>query len=190
MNKLSTADWISLYRIIAVPFLLLALVLMQENWFKYLLLLSLFSDFIDGPVARRLKQTSGLGSSLDSVGDLLTQVLMVAGLFRFRPEVLQEYVVWFLVLLGLYLLQVLCALVKYRKLTSFHTYLSKMAFLLLGMFVLALFFYRFASWLFYPAMVVGMLSLAEEIMLVLRLPVPKEDVKGMLWVWKSGDKRK
>jgi phosphatidylglycerophosphate synthase len=188
MQKLTTADWISLYRIIAVPFLVLALVLEQEIWFKYLLLLSLFTDFTDGQVARWLKQTSELGSSLDSIGDLLTQVLMVAGLFRFRPEVLQEYAGWFLALVGLYLLQVLCALVKYRKLTSFHTYLSKFAFLLLGLFVLALFFYRFTFWLFYPAMTVGMLSLAEEIMLVLKLPVPKEDVKGMFWVWKSESK--
>lgn len=185
MKKLTVADWVSLYRIVAVPFIGFALVRGSEDWFKYLLALSLFSDLIDGIIARLLKQISALGSKLDSVGDLLTQLVMVAGLFRFRMEVLETYNVWFLSVAGLYLLQVIYALAKYRQMTSFHTYLSKAAFLFLGIFVLILFFYGFVNWLFYLAMLVSMLSLGEELLLIKLLSRPKENVKGYWWVWKN-----
>ncbi len=55
-KKLNIADWISLYRIIALPFLVLAIILDEKILFGWLLLVSLLSDVVDGYLARKLNE--------------------------------------------------------------------------------------------------------------------------------------
>ena len=59
------------FRIVAAPFLLLLAWHNLSYWFLALLFLALLSDAIDGYLARRLHETSELGTQLDSFGDLM-----------------------------------------------------------------------------------------------------------------------
>lgn len=174
---------ITLYRVIAAPVLLVLLFREEYELFKWLLLLSFFTDFIDGFLARKFKVTSVLGTKLDSIGDDLTVLVAMIGLFKTNASFVKEQQLFFIILFILFLVQVFSALVRYRKLTSFHTYLAKLAALAQGVFLLLAFFLDKPVYLlFYTAVVITFLELIEEIILVYLLPVWHANVKGLYWV--------
>lgn len=181
MKKLTIADWFSIYRIAAIPFLVLLIILNKEGWFIGIIISALFTDWIDGFLARKMKQQSQLGSTLDSIGDMGTLVLMVAGLFRFQKVFLEDEK-WFLGIAGgFYVLQVIIALIKFRKTTSYHTYSSKTAFAVFGIFYIVLFIHGQVEWLFLAAFVLMCLSVLEDIALTFLSNKPDQSTKGIFW---------
>lgn len=176
---------ITLYRLAASFILLLCLIKGQIIVFRWLLLLSFFTDSIDGWLARRYKVVSVGGARLDSMADDMTVLMGVAGMLVFNPEFIREHLSLVFMLMALYLCQLVLALTRYRRLTSFHTYLAKAAALAQAVFLVSFFFD--VSWqlpLFYVAVVLTVLDLVEEIILVLCLTTWQADVKGLWWVLK------
>jgi CDP-diacylglycerol--glycerol-3-phosphate 3-phosphatidyltransferase len=107
----------------------------------------------------------------------------VVGVFVFKFPFIQNNILSLSILLALYLFQTIFALIKYGRLTSFHTYLAKFATILQGFFLISLFllpqpFY----WLFDLAVFFTMLDLLEEILIMFYLPSWKANVKGIYWV--------
>ena len=182
MKKLTLPDWFSVYRIIAVPFIILMLLLQLKAWFTILIIISLLTDAIYGFLARRLKQETKRGAKFDSAGDLITQLLMIAGLFRFQQVFLETQKIILLIILGLFILQLAIALLKYRKTTSFHTFSAKAAFTSLGIFYVILFFFKYVDWLFLSSAVLMIFSLVEDIILVLSVSRPDTTTKGIYWI--------
>ena len=177
---------ITLYRVIAAPFLLILLFTKHYDIFKWLLGVSFFTDLIDGNLARKFKVTSILGTRLDSIGDDLTVLVGLIALFVLKLEFIKQHVIIFIILLVLFLVQTTYAFIRYRKMTNFHTYLAKTAALLQGVFLILIFFSKEPSLiLFYAATVVTMLELTEEIILVRMLPQWKANVKGVYWALKN-----
>ena len=174
---------ITLYRIVAAPFLLVLLFTKQYEIFKWLLGISFFTDLIDGYLARKYRVTSILGTRLDSIGDDLTVLVAVIGLFVLKMPFIKQYSVIFIILFVLFLVQISYAFIRYRKMTSFHTYLAKTAALSQGVFLLLVFFTDEPNLiLFYAAAVITMLELIEEIILVSLLRKWKANVKGIYWL--------
>jgi len=174
---------ITLYRIVTAPLLIVLLFRGEQELFKWLLGVSFFTDLIDGVLARTFKVTSILGTRLDSVGDDLTVLVAILGLGVLQPQFFIEQ--WTLLLpLGiLFLLQTGFALYRYGKITSFHTYLAKLAALAQGVFLLFFFFFEIIYYpLFYAAAFITMAELAEEIIIVWLLPQWKSNVRGIWWV--------
>lgn len=191
MNKKNTlfrfqnynlADWISMFRIIVVPLLLTLIFLDHKSFFSWLLLISFFSDMIDGFIARYFKMTSSRGARLDSIGDICILIMSLAGILKFEMDFLEEYYILLLFALGFYLMEMILALRKYGKLSSFHTYLSKVAMLLQGVFILSLLLLGFFPWLFYAAIIVTIISVIEEMIILMLLPTPETNVKGLYWI--------
>lgn len=181
---------ITLYRIIAAPFLLLLIFTGQFDIFKWLLGVSFFTDLIDGFLARKFKVTSILGTRLDSIGDDLTVLVAVIALFVTKMEFIKEQKVIFIILLSLFLIQTLYAFTRYGKITSFHTWLAKTAALLQGVFLLHVFFTDKPNLiLFYGAAIITILELTEEIILVSLLPDWQTNVKGIYWVLRKKKQR-
>jgi CDP-diacylglycerol--glycerol-3-phosphate 3-phosphatidyltransferase len=177
---------ITLYRIIAAPFLLVLLFAKQYEIFKWLLGVSFFTDLIDGYLARKYKVTSILGTKLDSIGDDLTVLVAMIGLFVLKLAFVKQHIVIFIILLVLFLVQTSYAFTRYGKMTNFHTYLAKTAALVQGIFLLLVFFTDEPNLiLFYAAAIVTMLELTEEIILVSLLPQWQANVKGIYWVLKN-----
>src|SRR5574337_255430 len=145
----NSADWISLYRVAASPLLLAAILLKLKIFFVIQLALSLFSDMLDGFIARRLNICTARGARLDSIGEALTFSVAVAGLFVFEKRFLAEHAVAILAAVIPYLAQILFAVIRYGKPTSYHTYLAKLSALLQGVFLLLLLLYKPLDWLFY-----------------------------------------
>ena len=177
---------ITLYRIIAAPFLLVLIFTGQYDIFKWLLGLSFFTDLIDGFLARKYKVASVLGTRLDSIGDDLTVLVGVIALFVLKGAFIKEHIIVFIILLVLFLAQIVFAFTRYGKMTNFHTYLAKTAALLQGIFLIITFFTDQPNLiLFYGAAIVTILELIEEIILVGLLKHWKANVKGIYWVLKE-----
>lgn len=141
---------------------------------------------IDGFLARKYKVTSVLGARLDSIGDDLTVLVGIIALFVTKMEFVKEQKFILLLLLVLFIVQVVYAFLRYRKMTSFHTYLAKIAALAQGIFLILCFLTPKPSLiLFYAAVFITVLELIEEIILVNLLPNWETNVKGIYWVLKK-----
>lgn len=188
MGKLSYSiiTGITAYRIVAAPVLLILIFTGNERLFAWLLPVSFFTDLIDGYLARKYKVNSVFGARLDSIGDDLTMLAGIAGLFVFKMEFLKDHWVSVGILLALFLIQTVSALIRYGKISSFHTYLAKTAAIFQGMFLILLFILPDPlPILFYAAAALTMLDLIEEIVLVVLLPQWKVNIKGLYWVLKE-----
>jgi CDP-diacylglycerol--glycerol-3-phosphate 3-phosphatidyltransferase len=174
---------ITLYRLLAAFILLYFILTREREVFKWMLAVSFFTDAIDGILARTLKVVSVTGSRLDSIADDLTVLMAVVGIFVFQPSFMWEQRLLVIVMLALYLVQLTLALIRYGRLSSFHTYLAKSAAILQAIFLVLFFFWpEEPLLLFYIAAAVTMLGLIEEILLVLLLPEWHSDVKGLWWI--------
>lgn len=177
---------ITVYRIVAAFFLVYLIVSGKQDFFKWMLAVSFFTDAVDGFLARRWNVVTVLGSRLDSVADDLTVLVAIIGMWVFEPQFVKSQLPLILFLTALYLLQLAIAFVRYGKPTSFHTYLAKAAAAMQGVFLVLLFFIdQPIDWLFYIAAAITFLDLVEEIILAFRLPLWKTDVKGLYWIQKA-----
>jgi CDP-diacylglycerol--glycerol-3-phosphate 3-phosphatidyltransferase len=182
------ADWFSIYRVFAAPFLLLLIWFDAQLLFTCFLLISYLTDAIDGLLARKLKITSARGSQLDSIGDQVTLLIGLIGLFYFEKAFIIKNLILILVVFVPYILQMIIAYIKYGKATAFHTYLAKTSAVLQGVFIIWSLFFSPAYSLFYIMIGVGLLETFEEVTLIFMYDNWASDVKGVYWAFK--DKRR
>lgn len=177
---------ITAFRILAAPVLLVLLFTGNCESFKWLLLICFLTDLVDGELARRFQVTSVLGSKLDSIGDDLTVLVSVVAMFVRFPEFIQAEWLLIAIMLVLFVIQIAMALMRYGKISSFHTYAAKLAAFAQGLFLLnSFFFHRPSALLFYVAAVITLIDLSEEIILVILIPQWRANVKGLFWVMKE-----
>jgi len=173
---------ISAARLAACPVLIALAVTGHESAFRWLLIAALLSDIADGLLARALSLQSRFGAMLDSIADMATLVAAVAGMVAFHPDVLSDHAAGVGAVVGGWLIVSSLALLRYGRLSSFHTYASKAAGYVLGLFVAVLFVFGFRPALFDAAVLLSILASAEEIALLWRLPEWRADVRGLWWV--------
>jgi phosphatidylglycerophosphate synthase len=177
---------ITLYRTVTFPLLVFLLFIGHVNTFKWLLLASFITDAIDGFLARKYRATSILGAKLDSVGDDLTVLAAVIGLFVTKFEFIENELTLFLILFGLFLIQLTSSLMRYKKISSFHTYFAKIAAVITAIFLLSVFFLdKIIYPLFYASFIITAIELIEETIIVFLLPKWKANVKGLYWILKG-----
>ena len=150
----------------------------QPRSFLVCLCVSLASDLLDGFLARRLHQRSELGAKLDSWGDLATYTVLGIGAWWLWPDVIRAEALFVGVLVASYTLPSLLALVKFRRLTSYHTWGAKLSAVLMGPAVLLLFAWQ-ASGLFRVATVVLAIAEIEEVAITLVLREWHADVPSL-----------
>lgn len=173
---------ISSARILSVPVLMIMAWQRREDAFTWLLLAALLSDILDGLIARGFNLASPLGAMLDSIADALVMVVAVYGVWVFRPEFVHAQGFYALLVLGLWLLEVIAALWRYGRLSSFHTYAVRVGAYALGTFVMALLLWGFNNLIFGAAVVINVLAYLEELALLWLLPEWTADVRGVYWV--------
>ncbi|MCQ6958735.1 CDP-alcohol phosphatidyltransferase family protein [Mucilaginibacter aquariorum] len=136
MTKISyrLINVITFYRLAAAPLLVVLLLYQQFHIFKWLLAVSFFTDAIDGWLARTFRTVSLMGARIDSIADDLTVTAAILGMVLYHHAFLRSEWPLIAILLLFYLIQNSIALIRFRKLTSFHTYLAKAAAVLQGVF--------------------------------------------------------
>ncbi|MGZ3945895.1 MAG: CDP-alcohol phosphatidyltransferase family protein [Mucilaginibacter sp.] len=185
-RKFYIINGITFYRMLVAPVLVYLIVAHRFDIFKWLLLLSFFTDAIDGYLARMYKITSAFGSRIDSIADDLTIIAAIVGIYVWHPTFILYEIVPVSILLILYLVQNTLALIRYKRLTSFHTYSAKIAAILQGIFMIAYFFLPYPIyWLFYLVVIFTVFDLVEEIVLILSLRIYRTNVRGLYWLKKE-----
>lgn len=173
---------LSIARILAAPALVVLAVAGHEAAFTWVLIPALLSDIADGLIARVFDLRSHLGALLDSIADILLLFAALFGIWAIHPEIVEAHWPAGALLVGAWVLENVAALARYRRLSSFHTYLSKAAGYLLGIFVGVLFVFGFQPWLLYVAVGASLLGNLEELLLLWLLPAWRPDVRGLWWV--------
>ena len=187
-KNFNIADWFSFYRVAAAPFLLLLIWLDERLIFSWFLLISYATDAIDGFIARKLKITSARGSQLDSLGDQITFVIGLFGLFIFQNDFIKKHLIIIIISFSPYILQMFIAYFKYGKATAFHTYLAKTSAIVQSVFILWSLFFSPEYVLFYTMIVIGVIETIEEITLIFMYDEWVSDVKSIFVAFK--DKRR
>lgn len=107
--------------------------------FLVLAAFALFTDSIDGAIARWLKQDTILGAKLDSLGDLATYISLPVCGWLLWPEVILAERAFVITAILSYLVPVTVGLIRFRRVTSYHTWAVKTAAVLMGPAVLIMF---------------------------------------------------
>ena len=173
---------LSATRIACAPVLLLLAAAGAQPAYTWVLVPALLTDAADGMIARTLGVQSRLGARLDSLGDSLLWVAVLAGLLAFQRDVLAAHR-WLIGAVALcWALENAVAWVRYGRLSSFHTRLSKVAGVLLGIYVAVLFVLGPQDWLLYVAALTSLAASLEEFWLLALLPEWRADVPGVWWL--------
>lgn len=150
--------------------------------------MSFVTDAIDGFLARKLKISSPRGSQLDSLGDQITFVIGLIGVYVFEADFINNNWLLISIVLVPYFIQMIYAFLKYGKATAFHTYLAKLSAILQSVFILWALFFEPVYGLFYVLIVTSLLETLEEITLLYMYDEWAPDVKGIYWAHR--DKRR
>lgn len=181
---LNIPNILSLFRIIAAPFLLLVGWLEMPNLFFVLFGLMLLSDLLDGIIARMLDQTSELGTRLDSYGDILTYLATLLATWWLWPDVVKEEIYYIVAAISIYVLPAIFALIKFGKLASYHTWITKVSAVLMSAgFVMLLGFEN--NLLFHVAIYFLLIEMVENIVITIILPKQKSNIYTVWHAWKE-----
>lgn len=187
-NQLFTLpNFLSAYRILALPFIFWAVYHHNKFLFTILLSINLITDIFDGIIARVFHLETDFGARLDSIADSGTFISAIAGMVFLEREFVTEHGMAFILVLVLYLLVYVVSFLKFRKGPSLHLYSSKVVAYLQGIFLFTFFVFGYQSAYFYFMIVCSCLSHMEEILILTRLSVLRSNCKGILWVLKENN---
>jgi cardiolipin synthase (CMP-forming) len=165
---------LSAVRLITIPVLWLLALRGLSTVLGVVLLLSLLTDALDGPIARQLHQCTAFGSRLDSLADNLLLPSTIAWLVMLRPRVWEDHAPLIAIALVIYAASLVLGAVKFGRIANLHLYTSKGAGVLGSAFVVHSFLFGgYSPWLFYPA--VGLLIVSSAETLALQLVRPRVD---------------
>ena len=170
---------VSLVRILMAPVLLGLAIMQQPLWFLGVLIFTVFTDVLDGFLARYLNQITEMGSKLDSWGDFFVYSVMALSAWLLWPDIVLDELVSFVIIVISFTLPVLVGLVKFRTLTSYHTWSVKLA-VAVTISSYLLLFSGLVDWPFKLAAVVCIYAAIEEIAITLIMHNQHVDVRT-LW---------
>ena len=165
------------FRLIAALFLLYFAWTGRHNLFLALLAIALFTDSIDGFVARRLRVASEFGTKLDSWGDLATYLTVPLCAYWLWPDILKREAFFVLLVIAAFILPLIAGFIKFQKLPSYHTWAAKASAVLISTAAFILFITEIA-WPFRVAAWVQVLVACEEIAITLRLSEIQSNVRS------------
>jgi CDP-diacylglycerol--glycerol-3-phosphate 3-phosphatidyltransferase len=182
MMSLNIPNTLSLFRIIAAPFLLLTGWFEMPTLFFILFGLMLLSDALDGIIARMLDQTSELGARLDTYGDILTYLTTPLAVWWLWPDLLKEELYYIIAAIIIYILPAVFTLIKFGKLASYHTWITKISAVLMSVGVVILLVFD-NNLLFHFAIYFLMIEMLENIAITIILHEQKSNIHSIWHAW-------
>ena len=182
-DNLNLPNLVSLIRILIAPLLFYLAFQQQPWWFLAALLFSGFTDVLDGFLARTLNQITELGSHLDSWGDFTIYSTMAICAWVLWPRIVVEEIVYFSIIVFSICAPVLVGLIKFRTLTSYHTWSVKVA-VFVTFIAYLLLFAEISNWPFRLASLLCLYAALEEILITLLMKHQRVDVRSAWAAWK------
>ncbi len=181
------ANILTWYRIVAAPIIALLAVLGHRNAFFILLIVSLASDLLDGPLARWSGKATPRGAKLDTIGDGLTTLVGLLGLYIFERQTFQLELPWLYVFLATYVAAAFVCFAKFRELPAYHLYLSKLGAVLAGLFIVWLYLIGYSRLFLIGVLSVGILANLESLLATLKLKNFQADIGSILLLRKRSN---
>lgn len=175
---LTIPNQLSLFRLVAAPFLLYLAWIGEAELFLVLLAFSLVSDALDGFLARRWHQESELGTKLDSWGDLANYLLVPLCAWWLWPEIIrQEFMIFWLVVAN-FSVPLVIGVIKFRRIPSYHTWMTKFAAVVMVP-AIYLLFLEITAWPFRIAAMIQLIMAIEELSITFYLKELESNVKSI-----------
>ena len=140
------------------------------------------SDWVDGLLARALKQRSSLGARIDSIADIVLNMCMIVGVWLLASDMVIREMPWFIVACTSYGFAAGFGFAKYRRLPSWHTLSAKLTHVLVFFAVIS----AVLEWSVWPlriAAISATLANLESIALTCVVDRWRADVPSLLSVW-------
>lgn len=173
--RFNIPNLLSAIRAIGSVFLIFIALAGKPNLYAIAYLGLAFTDLIDGPLARRLKQESASGAKLDSIADILLSLSLLIGVLLLRWEVVNGELVWISIALISYVTAISVCGLKFRCFPAYHTWSSKLGHLLVAIAGLIVVL-DWAVWPLRVAMVGVTVANIESILITLRLNASQTDI--------------
>lgn len=176
---------LSLYRIVVFPLIGWFIFRKEEQLFAIFIVISLFTDILDGLIARLFNMQTAIGAKLDSWGDTGTYLLAFAAIYVFKWPELKPHAWILIVFVAIWVLSYAVVFIKFKGLIGLHTWLFKITGYVQGAFIVLLFTVGFIPWFFYVCIGIGTLACIEEIIIILILRQPRSNLIGLYNVLKN-----
>jgi CDP-diacylglycerol--glycerol-3-phosphate 3-phosphatidyltransferase len=140
----------------------------------------LFTDFLDGFVARRTGTATHFGAALDASADNLLLVSSPVWLHWLEPSIWRDHPVWVCVYLAALAAVFGVMAVKFRRNVELHTYAAKLGIVIYWFFVIHTLFFGYHEAFFYLTMLTSYYFLGEDLYLLLSRDELDENVHSFL----------
>ena len=176
-------NFISLIRILTAPILFYFAFTKQPDWYIGTLIFAVFTDVLDGFLARMLNQITAMGSHLDSLGDFVIYTTMAICAWLLWPGIIEREQFYFIIIVLSFTLPVFAGIVKFHTVISYHTWSVKfaVAVTIIGYILL---FTETLAWPFRIAALFCLFAALEEIAITLLMPHELVDVRTVWQVLK------
>jgi CDP-diacylglycerol--glycerol-3-phosphate 3-phosphatidyltransferase len=148
----------------------------QPNWYFGALLFAVFTDVLDGFLARTLNQITKMGSHLDSWGDFVIYSTMAICAWVLWPDILQRELPYYIVMVLSFTVPVLIGYIKFHTFTSYHTWSVKLA-VFVSVISYVLLFSELLDWPFRIAALLCLYAAIEETIITLLMHHEHVDVR-------------
>lgn len=126
--------------------------------------------FADDFISRKYGQFTLMRARISTWTDFITFPIIVVGAWILWPKVIREEVTFLLILVLSFYVPKIIGFVKYSRLTSYHTWLTRTAALLVGMTAVLLFSVGGPLWPFHIAISLYLCARMEEVAITAILP--------------------
>jgi len=180
-NIFTIPNIISFYRLLSVPVLFYIAWLGKEKLFFYWFLFNIFTDALDGFIARKFNMQTKIGAKLDSLADFAMYLLAMFAMLHLKYPELQSVIISFYLIIGYYLFIDIFALIKFKEVSSLHLYFSKLNGIVQSIFFILLFTIGFNKYFYWFMFVLATFSFLENMYFLLKLEQMRSDLKGIFW---------
>lgn len=167
---------VSLIRILMAPVLFYLALTQQPYWFIGVLLFAVFTDVLDGFLARILNQITPMGSRLDSWGDFIIYSTMAICAWILWPDIILREKLYFIIIVLSFTLPVLVGFIKFHTVSSYHTWSVKLA-VAITVIGYILLFTGLLDWPFRLATLFCLYAAIEEITITLLIRHERVDIR-------------
>jgi len=172
------ANILSVSRLFISPLLLFLAWTSRHELFLFFIILALVTDLLDGYFARKYQQVTELGARLDSLGDMAIYLIVPLSIWWLWPQIIIREALYVSTALISFVIPLLIGYIKFRCLTSYHTWGAKLSAVLLSSSIL-LMLLGGPAWPFHIATVIFVLAEVEEIFITAMLPRWQADVPSV-----------
>jgi cardiolipin synthase len=184
-EEMNVPNLLSLYRLLSFPFVLYFALAGYETVFVVLLVINLITDILDGLIARVFHLETDFGAKLDSYADIGMYICAVVGVLVFKAADFAPHLTSLGIFIVTYILPKVVSYARFREFPAFHLYSNKIGGYLQGFFFFFLFVTGFNTAFYYVAILWGILSFIEQLLIVILEKEPLYNAKGLYWVLKD-----